>query len=81
MSLPSINFLHLTVSEIQPGQTFSRRPPAHPETMGENNKEKWFVGRIVLLDTVCFKNFDEIALSCTVKETKAIWCFALLLQI
>ena len=25
MSLPSINFLHLTVSEIQPGQTFSRR--------------------------------------------------------
>ena len=33
MSLPSINFLHLTVSEIQPGQTF----PAHPDTMGENN--------------------------------------------
>ena len=27
MSLPNINFLHLTVSEIQPGQTFSRRPP------------------------------------------------------
>ena len=27
MSLPSINFLHLTVSEIQPGQTFSRRLP------------------------------------------------------
>ena len=25
------------VSEIQPGQTFSRRPPAHPDTMGENN--------------------------------------------
>ena len=37
MSLPSINFLHLTVSEIQPGQTSSRRPPAHPDTMGENN--------------------------------------------
>ena len=37
MSLPSINFLHLMVSEIQPGQTFSRRPPAHPDTMGENN--------------------------------------------
>ena len=41
MSLPSINFLHLTVSEIQPGQTFSRHPPAcptaHPDTMGENN--------------------------------------------
>ena len=29
------------VSEIQPGQTFFRRsaarPPAHPDTMGENN--------------------------------------------
>ena len=38
MSLPSMNFLHLTVSEIQPRQTISRRPPAHPDTMGENNK-------------------------------------------
>ena len=37
MSLPSINFLHRTVSEIQPGQTFSRRPPAHPDTISENN--------------------------------------------
>ena len=41
MSLPSMNFLHLTVSEIQPGQTISHRPPdrlpAHPDTMGENN--------------------------------------------
>ena len=37
MSLPSMNLLHLTVSEIQPGQTISRRPPAHPDTMGENN--------------------------------------------
>ena len=36
ISLPRINFLHLTVSEIQPGQTFSCRPPAHPDTMGEN---------------------------------------------
>ena len=36
MSLPSMNFLHLTVSEIQPGQTIYRRPPAHPDTMGEN---------------------------------------------
>ena len=26
MSLPSINSLHLIVSEIRPGQTFSRRP-------------------------------------------------------
>ena len=39
MSLPSINILHLTVSEIQPGQAFSslrpRRPSRH--AMGENN--------------------------------------------
>ena len=42
MSLPSINFLHLMVSEIHPGQTFPSacphaRPPAHPDTMAENN--------------------------------------------
>ena len=30
MSLPSMNFLHLTVSEIQPGQTISRRPTDRP---------------------------------------------------
>ena len=36
-NVPSINFLHLMVSEIQAGQTFSCRPPAHPDTMGENN--------------------------------------------
>ena len=35
MSLPSINFLHLTVSEIQPRQTFL--PPAHPDAMNESN--------------------------------------------
>ena len=48
MSLPSINLLHLTVSEIQPGQDFigqghygkvfpAARPTAHPDTMGENS--------------------------------------------
>ena len=37
MSLPSISFLHVTASVIQPGQTFSHHPPAHPDTMGENN--------------------------------------------
>ena len=37
MSLPSINFLHLTVAEVQAGQTSSQRPPTHPDTMHENN--------------------------------------------
>ena len=38
MSLPSMNFLHLTVSEIQPGQTISRRPTVRPSGHhGENN--------------------------------------------
>ena len=37
MSLPSMNFLHLTVSEIQPVLFPAARPPAHPDTMGENN--------------------------------------------
>ena len=30
MSLPSMNFLHLTVSKIQPGQTISCRPNTRP---------------------------------------------------
>ena len=37
MSLPSINFLHLMVSEIHARQTSSHRPPAHPDTIGEIN--------------------------------------------
>ena len=40
MSQLSITFLHHTVSEIQAGQTFpAARPPAHPDTMGENNDQ------------------------------------------
>ena len=35
------------------------------------------MGRVVILDPVCLKNFDEITLFCKVKETEAIWCFAL----
>ena len=35
------------------------------------------MGRVAISDTVCFKHYDEIALSCMVKETEAIWCFAL----
>ena len=32
------------VSKIQAGQTFSRRPTAHPDTMGENNTVTAFKG-------------------------------------
>ena len=46
MSLPSINFLHLIVSEIQPGQTFSRLPPAHPDAMGEDNEDKNYLPQL-----------------------------------
>ena len=39
MSLPSINILDLTISEILPGQAFSccpyAQPPTHPDTTGE----------------------------------------------
>ena len=36
MFVPCINFLHLTVSKRQPGQTFPAiRQNAHPRTMGE----------------------------------------------
>ena len=38
ISLPSINFLHPTVSELQPRQIFPPdRRPTHPAAMGENN--------------------------------------------
>ena len=37
MSLPSFNFLHLMVSKISPGQTFSCCLPTHLDTMGEEN--------------------------------------------
>ena len=36
MPIPSFNFLHLKVSEIQPGQTFSGHPPSCLDAMGEN---------------------------------------------
>ena len=51
MSLPSINFLHLTVSEIQPGQTFSNLPtqtPTHPDSpkglWGKNQNNLFVAG-------------------------------------
>ena len=59
VSLPSINFLHLTVSEIQLRQTFSHHLSAHPDTMGENNTPTALKGCGVktakfYFDTICF---------------------------
>ena len=34
--------------------------------------------RVHFFDTLWVENFDEIALSCTVKEIEAILCFAIL---
>ena len=48
MLLPSINFLNLTVSEIQAGQTFLHRPPAHLDTMGENNTPTALKGGVMI---------------------------------
>ena len=40
LSLSSINFLHLRVSEIQPGQTFpDNRTPANPGAIGEKHTQ------------------------------------------
>ena len=37
----------------------------------------WKLQRLHLLDTLWVENFDEIALSCTVKEIEANLCFAI----
>ena len=53
----------------------------------ENSKWPPYVGRgkfflklqrVHFLDTLWVENFDEITLSCTVKEIEAILCFAIL---
>ena len=44
MSLPTINFLQLTVSEIQAGKAFPCSSPAQSDTMGENNTPTAFKG-------------------------------------
>ena len=63
MSLPSINFLHLMVSEIQPGQTFSRCPPthspAHPDTMGESNTPTALKGRASHLHVLSPESLED----------------------
>ena len=53
-------------SKIQNGRHFWR---------GENFF--WKLPRVQSLDTLCIENFDEIALSRTVKEIQAILCFSI----
>ena len=67
MSLPSINALHLTVSEIQPRQTFSR-PNAHPDTMGENNTLTALKGCGVI----------KLNYRCSFSRLVSGWCYSVL---
>ena len=46
-------------------------------TIFEEGKIFWKLQRVHLLDTLWVKNFDEIALSHTVKEIEANLCFAI----
>ena len=39
--------------------------------------QKWQNTNLISLDTLWVENFDEIALSRTVKEIEADWCFAI----
>ena len=75
MSLPSINFLHLTVSEIQPGHTFSRclpdSPPAHSDTMGENNTQTALKGCGVKIILRVFSSLVLLALVDT--DYRLLW--------
>ena len=88
MSLPSINFLHLIVSEKQPGQTFPfDRLPAHPDTMGENDTLTAIKGCGVktlrqLLhkgnksgSIPCLLMYRRLLLSPTVIKSESILCF------
>ena len=56
-----MNFLHLRVSEIQPGQTISRRLPAHPDTMDENNTPTALKGCGVKMDQSLWGISKEVA--------------------
>ena len=67
MSLPSMNFLYLTISEIQPGQTISRRPPDLPDTMGENNTPTALKGCGVKPDSISNCDIKKIILKFLLK--------------
>ena len=57
-------------SEIQPGQTFSQHPPAHPYTMGENNTPTALRGCGVKIDISAWYDLYNIYVSYCV----ALWC-------
>ena len=46
----------------------------------EEGKFFWKIAKSTFLDTLWVENFDEIALSCTVKEIEANLCFSHLWQ-
>ena len=79
MSLPSINFLHLTVSEIQAGQTFSHRLLAHLDTTGENNTPMALKGCGVKTSEKSTKNLlrlvnsDEWPTTVNEKDLMRVW--------
>ena len=57
MSVPSINFLHLTVSEIEPGLTFSRRLPGIGENSTRQPLRLWGKNECIISTTIklCMK--------------------------
>ena len=77
MPLPSINFQHLTVSEIQPRQTFlTAHPPKcqpdYPETMDENDNLTTLQGCAVKMVSAGHKNrvllkFSNLFTKCKVE--------------
>ena len=68
MSLPSINILHFTVSEIQPRQVFPApclpiHSPTHLDTMGENSGVKICICRQTKVQKKIVSNMFAVFLS------------------
>ena len=58
------------VSEIQPRQKCSRRPPTNPDTMGENNTLTALKGCGVKLLLFYLVTLAELKMCCTVNLVK-----------
>ena len=68
--------LSCTVKKIEANSCFSIRKIKMAAIFGEG-KIFLKLQRVDSLDTLWIENFDEIALSCTVKEIEANLCFAI----